>query len=140
MNVSCLREEPRGDVDVFLTLLANCFNNCFVDFIPGLSLFDVYILDVGVWQFDEHIVLPHTIAYAIAVVRGRTKFCWQVACNDAIVTAYYGQPDRRLTVSSPLQTPPRPGFYKLRPASKTDHLCQSWTIMLYVHGIQTVYN
>ena len=21
---------------------------------------------------------------------------------------------------------PRPGFYKLRPANKTDHLCQSW--------------
>lgn len=70
MNVLCLREEPRGDVDVFLMLLANCFNNCFVDFIPGLSLFDVYILDVGV----SHIVLPHAIAYAIAVVRGRTKF------------------------------------------------------------------
>lgn len=70
VNVLCLREEPRGDVDVFLMLLASCFNNCFVDFIPGLSLFDVYILDVGV----SHIVLPHAIAYAIAVVRGRTKF------------------------------------------------------------------
>ena len=69
MNVLCLREEPRGDVDVFLMLLANCFNNCFVDFIPGLSLFDVYILDVGV----SHMVLPHAIAYAIAVVRGRTN-------------------------------------------------------------------
>ena len=58
MNVLCLREEPRGDVDVFLKILANCFNNCFVDFIPGLSLFDVYILNVGVSRFDEHIVLP----------------------------------------------------------------------------------
>ena len=70
MNVLCLREESRGDVDVFLMLLANCFNNCLVDFIPGLSLFYVHILDVGV----SDIVLPHAIAYAIAVVRGRTKF------------------------------------------------------------------
>ena len=29
------------------------------------------------------------------------------------------------------------GFYKLRPANKTDHLC---AIMSYVHEIETVYN
>ena len=40
--------------------------------------------------------------------------------------------DHNLTVSQGVgtqvvvQTPPERGFYKLRPANKTDHLCQSW--------------
>ena len=41
-------------------------------------------------------------------------------------TVTYGRSDRKRTVARTLQTSPRLGFYKLRPANKTDHLCQSW--------------
>ena len=76
----------------------------------------------NVWHIRYRIVFPD--------LRGplvwSTPKVYVIAALDDQVTVTVS-PNRKLTAVRPLQTPPRPAIYKLRPANKTDHLCQSWS-------------
>ena len=65
-NVRVL-DVSRGGADVFLALLANCSNNCYVDLTCRVPLAGAHKL--GVSQFREHFAFPHTLA----VVTGRAN-------------------------------------------------------------------